>query len=69
MMKCGAIFVRILPIDTEIALRCSHLHLSNPQSGFDLLIVATVLAHDLIAVTRNMRDFAKTGAKLLNPFI
>lgn len=60
---------RILPISTEVALRCSHLHVPNPQSAFDSLIAATALTHDLIVVTRNIADFDSTGVKLLNPFI
>jgi toxin FitB len=32
------------------------------------LIAATALVHDLTLVTRNTRDFALTGARLLNPW-
>ena len=32
------------------------------------LIAAAAIVHDLTLVTRNVRDFAPTGAKLLNPF-
>ncbi|QMT30835.1 type II toxin-antitoxin system VapC family toxin [Alysiella filiformis] len=60
---------RILPISTEVALRCAHLHVPNPKSAFDSLIAATALTHDLIVVTRNIADFDTTGVKLLNPFI
>jgi predicted nucleic acid-binding protein len=31
-------------------------------------IKATALVHDLTLVTRNVRDVAKTGVKLINPF-
>lgn len=34
----------------------------------DSLIAATALVHDFILVTRNTRDFAVTGAKVLDPF-
>jgi predicted nucleic acid-binding protein len=34
----------------------------------DGLIAATALSHGLIVVTRNVRDFAATGARVLNPF-
>jgi toxin FitB len=34
----------------------------------DGLIAATALVHDLTLVTRNTRDFARTGARLLDPW-
>ena len=34
----------------------------------DGLIVATALHHELIIVTRNVKDFAGLGAALLNPW-
>ncbi len=34
----------------------------------DALIAATALVHDLIVVTRNVRDFAPFGVRTLNPF-
>jgi predicted nucleic acid-binding protein len=34
----------------------------------DGLIAATALVHDLTLVTRNTKDFAGTGARLLNPW-
>jgi toxin FitB len=34
----------------------------------DGLIAATALVHDLTLVTRNTRDFALTGARLINPW-
>jgi predicted nucleic acid-binding protein len=34
----------------------------------DGLIAATALAHGLIVVTRNVRDFAMAGVRVLNPF-
>ena len=34
----------------------------------DLLIAATAVEHDLVVVTRNVRHFEPTGAKVLNPF-
>jgi hypothetical protein len=34
----------------------------------DGLIAATALVHDLTLVTRNTRDFARTGARLRDPW-
>jgi predicted nucleic acid-binding protein len=33
----------------------------------DSLIAATAIQHNLILVTENIKDFTKTGARLLNP--
>jgi hypothetical protein len=37
-------------------------------SAIDALIAATAIAHRLVVVTRNVRHFAPTGARVLNPF-
>ena len=36
--------------------------------SLDSQIAATAQRHELTLVTRNSRDFVKTGIKLLNPF-
>jgi predicted nucleic acid-binding protein len=59
---------RILPIDIPVALRCAALHVPDHRSDRDALIAATALVHGLIMVTRNIRDFQKTGVQLLNPW-
>jgi toxin FitB len=59
---------RILPVDTDVALRCAGLHVPNRRSERDALIAATVLVHDLTVVTRNVADFSGTGVSLLNPW-
>ncbi len=59
---------RILPIDTDIALRCAALHVPDPRPERDSWIAATALVHDLTVVTRNTRDFAVMGVKLLDPW-
>ena len=35
----------------------------------DSLLAATALEHDLILVTRNIRDVERCGVRLLNPFL
>ena len=59
---------RILPIDTAIAVRCAHLRVSDPRSERDAWIAATGLVRGLAIVTRNIADFAATGATLLDPW-
>ncbi|EDX83583.1 hypothetical protein S7335_763 [Synechococcus sp. PCC 7335] len=60
---------RIIPFDTKIAQRCASLHVPDPQSDYDAMIAATALENSLIVVTRNTKDFEKTGVKLLNPWL
>jgi predicted nucleic acid-binding protein len=59
---------RILPIDEAIALRCAALFVPDPAPERDAFIAATALECDFTIVTRNVRDFERTGAKLLNPW-
>ena len=59
---------RILPIDTAVARRCARLHIPDPRSDHDALIAATALVHGMTVVTRDTRDFEKTGVPLLNPW-
>jgi len=59
---------RTLSIDGAIARRCARLHVPDPKSERDALIAATALEHGLTVVTRNMADFAATGAPLINPW-
>ena len=59
---------KTLPVDTEIARQCAKLHVPNPQGERDAFIAATALVHGLTLVTRNTKDFASTGVKLINPW-
>ena len=59
---------RILPVDTDVALRCARLHVPDPRPQVDALIAATALVHDLTLVTRNVADFAALGVPVLNPW-
>ena len=40
----------------------------KPMAAFDSLIAAVALEHSLALVTRNVRDFAATDLKLVNPW-
>ncbi|WP_256852569.1 type II toxin-antitoxin system VapC family toxin [Pantoea sp. Fr+CA_20] len=59
---------RTLPVDGPIARRCAQLHVPDRRAETDALIAATALQHDLILVTRNLKDFQGLGVMLLNPW-
>jgi predicted nucleic acid-binding protein len=59
--------------DAQTGLRWARLLADLRKAGQSLpikdsLIAATALAHGFTVVTRNTRDFKKTGIKVLNPF-
>lgn len=58
----------VLSVDEEIGQLWGRLRVPHPEHALDKLIAATALIHDLTVVTRNVDDFAGTGARLLNPF-
>ena len=59
---------RILPVTAEVAQVWGMLRARNPHHAIDKLIAATALLYDLTVVTRNTRDFAGTGVRVLDPF-
>lgn len=59
---------RILPVDDVVATRCAHLHIPDRRNEADALIAATALVHDMIVVTRNVRDFEGTGVVVVDPW-
>lgn len=59
---------RIIGIDRRIAEHWGRLNARRKRPAVDGLLAATALAHRLTVVTRNVRDFVSTGAKVLNPF-
>jgi toxin FitB len=59
---------RIFAIDAAVAMRCAQLHVPDPQSDRDSFIAATALVHGMTVVTRNAKDFEKTGVPLINPW-
>lgn len=58
---------RVLPIDARVADLWGSLNVPNPLPTVDGLLAATALSHDLVLVTRNVRDLADSGARLLDP--
>jgi predicted nucleic acid-binding protein len=58
----------VISIDDDIAQLWGRLRVPNPENQIDKLIAATAVIYDLTVVTRNIKDFERTGVKLLNPF-
>jgi toxin FitB len=64
---------RILAFDARVASCWAHLTASlldegRPLPTLDSQIAATALAHDLVLVTRNVKDYAGTALAILNPW-
>jgi predicted nucleic acid-binding protein len=59
---------RILPITDQVAVEWGRLAALRPRGDADGLIAATARVHDLILVTRNVRDFEDTGILIRNPW-
>lgn len=58
----------ILNLDEEIAQLWGTLRSPHHEHAIDKQIAATAMIHGLTVVTRNTKDFIKTGAIVLNPF-
>ena len=63
-----AYLTRTLPVDGAVAKHCGAFAAIRSIDLADALIAATAIIHDLTLVTRNVTDFADTGARLLNPW-
>lgn len=64
---------RILPVTHSIADRWGALEgqcqlKGTPLNTADGMIAATALEHDLVVVTRNVKDFAGLGVAVVNPW-
>ena len=70
----GVARILCLPWEAATGLRWAKLLADLRTAGKampvkDSMIAATALVHDLTVVTRNTRDFEKTGLKVLDPFV
>jgi predicted nucleic acid-binding protein len=66
-------YCHVLPVTREIAKASGQLRGSLRAGGeartqADMLIAATAQHHQLVLVTRNVRDFEGCGIPVLNPF-
>jgi predicted nucleic acid-binding protein len=59
---------RIVPVTLHIAREWGGLAMWKRFPAVDGLIAATARVHDWTVITRNVKDFAPTGARVLNPF-
>jgi toxin FitB len=59
---------RILPVTDRIALEWGRIAALRPRGDIDGLIAATAIVHDLILVTRNVKDFEDTAVSLIDPW-
>lgn len=59
---------RILPVTDEISVEWGRIAAIRPRGDVDGLIAATAIVHDLILVTRNVKDFEDTDATVINPW-
>lgn len=59
---------RILPLDTEVALRWGQMPVRFGRNDMDVAIAATALEHGFAIATRNVRHYTSMGVKTLNPF-
>lgn len=60
---------RVLAVDDRVADRWGRLCVDQKLPDVDGLLAATAWVHDLTLCTRNTKDFARSGVKLLNPFV
>jgi len=58
----------VLDITADIAQLWGCLRVPRPENALDKQIAATALIYDLTVVTRNHRDFERTGVQILNSF-
>jgi predicted nucleic acid-binding protein len=61
---------RILPVDGAVADRWGRLCATagRPLPAIDSLLAATALKHNLVLVTRNVKDFAGLPIQTFNPW-
>jgi len=52
-----------------VAQLWGRLRVPHPENALDKQIAATALIYDLAVVTRNQKDFVKTGVRVYNPFL
>ena len=61
---------RLLPVDIQVADRWGRMVAAagRPLSAIDSLLAATALSHNLVLVTRNVKDFTDIPLQVINPW-
>jgi predicted nucleic acid-binding protein len=59
---------RLLPVDAAAARLWGELSAGRSLSVIDTLIAATAIKRGLTLITRNTRDVASTGVRVVNPW-
>lgn len=59
---------RILAVTSDVAAVWGRFDVPDPLPVVDSLIAATAHVHDLVVVTRNTSDIARTGVPFIDPF-
>jgi toxin FitB len=59
---------RVLAVDRSVAEEWGRLNVPDPLPVIDGLLAATAKVHGLTLATRNVKDVARCGAQLVNPF-
>lgn len=59
---------RICPVTAQIARQWGRVDAARPVPVIDGLIAATATVHGMTLVTRNIKDFERSGVRTLNPF-
>ena len=59
---------RVLAVDLSIAEEWGRLNVPDPLPVIDGLLAATAKVHGLTLATRNVKDVARSGADVVNPF-
>jgi predicted nucleic acid-binding protein len=59
---------RILPVTLAIARLWGSFGAPDPIPTVDGLLAATAVHHELVLATRNVKDVARTGVQIMNPF-
>jgi hypothetical protein len=67
VVRLGAV-LRIAPVNLAVAQLWGQLSAATPTAAVDGPIAATAMANGWTLVTRNVRDMARTGAPIIDPF-
>lgn len=59
---------RILAVDLSVAEEWGRLNVPDPLPVIDWLLAATAKVYGLTLATRNVKDVARSGAEVVNPF-